>query len=415
MAKRNYQINEEMSLYAESDNDSEQQFTEYPEIGDLSGSLDVLSPAALNEVTDTVLSALSEQDSSPLASKEDILRRQDELRGSANTDANAGVDARPSNGQEYPQMVPETADRTPTEPPAAKRVCFEANQGSFGDKQSRVTDAVGAGAGSQSQQEPPNPFTLPPPATGFGASGRPPAAPTPAPPPASTQTAPSGTGLALRMPASAVQPRPPPQHDVVPAAPAQSSLENYAMQTRRQQQQHPPAPPAPAPAARQEDAGFNQHWYQQPAPEYTWRDPLQAIRTWGQQQALAAPTPPIMQAPPAANNFRDPLRDLNRPNLAPPQMSTMAVQPMYTTSFPSLDVHTPSGLRTIQGWSPPQFPNFDHNPNNNQFWPHAAGWNNFMLADPNSYLDLANFPSDQYASVNKGTSLRRFFKTAPRQ
>ena len=73
MAQRNYKNNEDMSLYIESDNDSDHKFVEYPDIGNLTGSLDILSPAALNEVTDTVLSALSEQDSSPLASKEEIL------------------------------------------------------------------------------------------------------------------------------------------------------------------------------------------------------------------------------------------------------------------------------------------------------------------------------------------------------
>ena len=401
MAQRNCK-NEDMSLYVESDNDSEQQFAEYPDIGDLTGSLDVLSPAALNEVTDTVLSALSEQDSSPLASKEEILRCQDDLRVSANTHANAGIDAKAGAAQDYPQTVPDTADRAQTEPPAVKRVCFDATPGLFGENQPGVNTTPATGSTRQTRQDAPNLFTLPSPATGFGASGRPPVAPTPVPLPATEPAVTSSTATAHRAPAVDVNTRPSPQHKVVPAAPAQSSLENYAMQSRRQQQQPMPPPPVQASTAhRHEDAGLNQHWYQQPVPEYTWRDPLQAVRTWGQQQVLAPPTPPIMQAPLlAANNFRDPLREMNRPNLAPPQMSTMAVQPTYTTSFPSLDIHMPSGLRTIQGWSPQQFPTFDHNPSNAHFWPQTMGWGNFLPSDPNSYLDLANFlPTSMLQSI----------------
>ena len=108
---------------------------------------------------------------------------------------------------------------------------------------------------------------------------------------------------------------------------------------------------------------------------------------------LAAQAPLIMPVPPpGANNFRDQLRELSRQNLATPQMGTMAAQPMYTMSFPSLDVHTPSRLRTIQGWSPQQYPNFhDHNTGNTHLWHQTTGWGNFFNADPNSYLDLANF------------------------
>ena len=124
MAKRNYLNQEDTSLYAESDHESDNQLAEYPDLGDLMGSLNGLSPEALNEVTETVLSALSEQDS-PLASKEEVLRQQDELWAMANTHANARNDARPSKVPEYPQIVPKAGGHAHADPSAAKRVYLD--------------------------------------------------------------------------------------------------------------------------------------------------------------------------------------------------------------------------------------------------------------------------------------------------
>ena len=121
-----------------------------------------------------------------------------------------------------------------------------------------------------------------------------------------------------------------------------------------------------------------------------------------QQQAIAAPAPlPVPAPPPATYNFQDPLRELSRQNLAPPQMSTMVAQPTYTTSFLSLDVHIPSGLHTIQGWPPQQYSNFhDHNSNNVHLWHQAAGWGHLYQVDPNSYLDFTNFlPTSMLQSI----------------
>ena len=79
----------------------------------------------------------------------------------------------------------------------------------------------------------------------------------------------------------------------------------------------------------------------------------------------------------------------------------MVAQPTYTMSFPSLDVHTPSGLHTIQGWPPQKYSNFhDHNSNNTHLWHPAAGWGNLYQVDPNSYLDFTNFlPTSMLQSI----------------
>ena len=72
MAKRNCPTEGEISLYADSDSDIDSLLIEYPDLGDLTGSLNCLSPDALDEVTETVFSALSEQDSA-VATKDEVL------------------------------------------------------------------------------------------------------------------------------------------------------------------------------------------------------------------------------------------------------------------------------------------------------------------------------------------------------
>ena len=98
MAKRNCPTQGEISLYAGSDSDTDSPLIEYPDLGDLTGSLNCLSPDALDEVTETVFLALSEQDS-PVATKDEVLCWQDKLRAAANarTSASAGTDAKQVN------------------------------------------------------------------------------------------------------------------------------------------------------------------------------------------------------------------------------------------------------------------------------------------------------------------------------
>ena len=126
MAKRNCPTQGEISLYAGSDSDTDSPLIEYPDLGDLTGSLNCLSPDALDEVTETVFLALSEQDS-PVATKDEVLCWQDKLRAAANacTSASAGTDAKQVTAPEYSQVVPETSGHGPAEPPASKRVCLE--------------------------------------------------------------------------------------------------------------------------------------------------------------------------------------------------------------------------------------------------------------------------------------------------
>ena len=78
---------------------------------------------------------------------------------------------------------------------------------------------------------------------------------------------------------------------------------------------------------------------------------------------------------------------------------------MFTTTFPALEVQTPNGQQTIQGWSQPNysnFPQYDNNASNinrepancNMAWPRHysqyLGWGGFQQHKP-SFLDLANF------------------------
>ena len=126
MAKRNCPTQGEIFLYTDSDSNKDSPLIEYPDQGDLTGSLNCLSPDVLDEVTETVFSVLSEQDS-PVATKDEVLLWQDKLRAAANasTSAGAGMDAKRVTVPEYSQLVPETSGHGPAEPPASKRVCLE--------------------------------------------------------------------------------------------------------------------------------------------------------------------------------------------------------------------------------------------------------------------------------------------------
>ena len=141
--------------------------------------------------------------------------------------------------------------------------------------------------------------------------------------------------------------------------------------------------------------------------DFSWRDPLQATRVWGQFNQAAAPMAHRPVAPATAP------RDAGRQNLTPPPVNQPATLPSFTTTFPVLEVQTPNGQRTIQGWSQTNFnPSPYYNCANNAmrdmnydnvawtgYHPQYQGWGGFQQHEPS--LDLANFlPSSTIQSIH---------------
>ena len=230
MAKRNCPTQGEISLYADSESDTDRPLIEYPDLGDLTGILNCLSPDVLDEVTETVFSALSEQDS-PVATKDEVLCWQDKLRAATkeSTSASAGMDAKQVTVPKYSQVVPETSGHRPAEPPASKRVCLELQQGpQHGDKSNGINAKVKQGLAGQPRMEITGQFALPLPVHGFRAVDRPPQAPIPALTPVNAPAQLSGpVGHANTI-------MPTLQSDVAPATLAHGPQEDYTMQNMQQ-------------------------------------------------------------------------------------------------------------------------------------------------------------------------------------